>query len=378
MKSIIIYYGPKKGYEQIIPDSKKTLAEIVSAHDSKMNTHLLVVHQEGKQEIKDIEVEKLHIDNVVAYSESYACITEGAIQSFLTILNDYNIDNLYLQNPPKQIVTQLEQTYPKIIKVKRYNYQRLTGRMFKRLANQFNTTIIGQEDVKEKLLVALYPLLNKNKNSKPIVIMFYGESGVGKTETAKLISNIIGQKLFRKQFSMFQNMEFSNYLFGGKHSQDSFAKDLLERESNVILIDEFDKPAPVFHSAFYQLFDEGIYEDKNYKVEMKNSIIICTSNYRNENEIRSALGDPIYFRFDDIIFYNDLTLISKQILIERIFENRWKLLTEKEIKFLGNKEDLLDKYLSYGNQLKNFRHIDNLIKQDLNLTLFKRIISDNS
>lgn len=52
--------------------------------------------------------------------------------------------------------------------------------------------------------------------------------------------------------------------------------------------------------------------------------------------------------------------------------------TEKEIKFLGNKEDLLDKYLSYGNQLKNFRHIDNLIKQDLNLTLFKRIISDNS
>ena len=108
-----------------------------------------------------------------------------------------------------------------------------------------------------------------------------------------------------------------------------------------------------------------------------------------ENQKQSTVGknhlhkiidtpDPIYFRFDDIIFYNDLTLISKQILIERIFENRWKLLTEKEIKFLGNKEDLLDKYLSYGNQLKNFRHIDNLIKQDLNLTLFKRIISDNS
>ena len=37
--------------------------------------------------------------------------------------------------------------------------------MFKRLANQFNTTIIGQEDVKEKLLVALYPLLNKNKKT---------------------------------------------------------------------------------------------------------------------------------------------------------------------------------------------------------------------
>lgn len=375
MKSIIIYYGPKKGYETIIPTQKKTLAEIISAHDSKMNTHLLVVKQEGKQEIQDIEIEKIHIDNLVAYSESYAFITEGAIQSFLTILNDYNIDNLYLQNPPKQIVTQLEQTYPKVIKVKKYNYQKLTGRMFKRIANKFSATIIGQENVKEKLLVALYPLLNSNKNSKPIVIMFYGESGVGKTETAKLISNILGQKLFRKQFSMFQNMEFSNYLFGGKHSQDSFAKDLLERESNVILIDEFDKPAPVFHSAFYQLFDEGIYEDKNYKVEMKNSIIICTSNYKNIDEIKEKLGEPIFYRFNNIIKFDELSNDSLRKIIDKLINKKYNELTKNEQKIL-DLDEIKQKMYIIVEKIKNVRNADIIIQELIGMQLVKNFLEN--
>lgn len=368
MKNVIIYYGPKIGYEEIIPTKKKTLAEIISVHDSKMNTHLLVVKQEGKQEIKDIEVEKTHIDNVVAYSESYAFITEGAIQSFLTIMNDYDIDNLYLQNPPKQIVMQLEQTYPKLIKIKKYNYQKLTGRMFKKLANKFNTTIIGQENVKEKLLVALYPLLNQNRNSKPIVIMFYGESGVGKTETAKLISNILGQKLFRKQFSMFQNMEFSNYLFGGKHSQDSFARDLLERESNVILIDEFDKPAPVFHSAFYQLFDEGVFEDKNYKVEMKNSIIICTSNYKNIDEIKEKLGEPILYRFNNIIKFDELSNESLKKIIDKVISTKYDELTKNDKEKL-NLTEVKQKMYVIVEKIKNVRNADIIIQELIGIQL---------
>jgi ATP-dependent Clp protease ATP-binding subunit ClpA len=84
--------------------------------------------------------------------------------------------------------------------------------------------------------------MSDNNNHKPVVMMFYGNSGIGKTETAKFISKILGQNLFRKQFSMFHSGEFQSYIFGGNHSQGCFARDLLERESNVILLDEFDKP----------------------------------------------------------------------------------------------------------------------------------------
>ena len=49
---------------------------------------------------------------------------------------------------------------------------------------------------------------------------------------------------------------------------------------------EFDKAYAVFHSAFYQLFDEGIYEDQNYRVDVRHAIIICTSNYKSKDEIK--------------------------------------------------------------------------------------------
>lgn len=69
-------------------------------------------------------------------------------------------------------------------------------------------------------------------------------------------------------------------------------------ESNIILLDEFDKANPIFHSAFYQLFDEGIYEDQNYKVNLNYAIIACTSNYKTENKIKEQLGIPIFNCFD--------------------------------------------------------------------------------
>lgn len=378
MKCITIYYGPKTEYEKIIPINKKTLAEIVSLHDDRMNTHLLVVKQDGKQKIEDNEIEKAYIENVVAYSESYAAITESAIQSFLTIINEFNIDNLYLQNPPKQIIVQLEQTYPDIINIEKYKYKDLTGRMFKELSIQFNTKIIGQEKVKKHLLVALYPLLNrKEDNDKPIVIMFYGDSGVGKTETAKLISSILGQKLFRKQFSMFQSIEFSNYLFGGKHSQDSFARDLLERESNVILIDEFDKPASVFHSAFYQLFDEGIFEDKNYKVELKNSIIICTSNYKNIDEIREKLGDPIFYRFNNVIRFEKLSIDSLKKIADMLIKKKYNELTKTEQKNI-DLESIRQNIYKIIEKLDNVRNIDKIIQEMIGIQLVEAYLNNKN
>lgn len=124
--------------------------------------------------------------------------------------------------------------------------------------------------MKDRLLATLYPLLQKSSKRKPIVLMFYGKSGVGKTKTTKFIGKVLGQPLYRKQFSMFHSREFQGYLFGGTHSQASFSCDLLERGSNVLLIDEFDKPHPVFHSDFYRLLDKGIFEDKNYQLSLYN------------------------------------------------------------------------------------------------------------
>lgn len=198
-----------------------------------------------------------------------------------------------------------------------------------RFRDGFESHLVGQSAVQELLLAAMYPLAT-GRRKKPVVLMFYGPSGVGKTETAQFLNDLLGGKLMRKQFSMYHSDKFTSYLFGGSHSESSFARDLLDRDSGTILMDEFDKANPIFHSAFYQLFDSGTFVDKNYSVEVGASLIICTSNYGSDEEIREALGDALRSRFDALIPFKALTPDEIRQVIDRIIENRFAELDADE------------------------------------------------
>jgi len=178
MNKIVIYYGPKTEFEKILPMSYKTLTELVSASDAKRN-QIILKNEDGNSE--DFIPKRESIENLVAYSESYAGITESAVQSFLSLLSGYEINNLFLQNPPIQICNQFEQAFGNIIEVKKYNYRTLTKAMFSKFNKTFSDRIIGQDKVKERILASFYPLMNKTNNDKPVVLMFYGASGIGKT-----------------------------------------------------------------------------------------------------------------------------------------------------------------------------------------------------
>ena len=256
-----------------------------------------------------------------------------------------------------------------MVSVIRESYGGVTETTLKEISKQFDKKIVGQQSVKMELLQALYPSIQDRRNDKPITILFYGKSGVGKTETANFLASILGGNLFRKQFSMFQSNEFATYLFGGKYSEKSFAQDLMGRASNVILLDEFDKANPVFHSAFYQLFDEGVYEDTNFHAELKDSIIICTSNYQDENEIKQKLGEPIFNRFDKIIRFDDLDIKSKETILLKAIEAEQihfpKVHLSKEVRM---------NLLSALSRVNNAREIQHLVRDTFSLVGLKEIL----
>ena len=157
MQKIYIYYGPKNAFEKIIPPDKTTLSEFICKDDAKHRQIPVQVLDKENNIQQDIE----HINNIVAYSESYACMTEGALQRFPGLFENYNIDNLYLQNPPLQVQIRLEQTFPKIIEKQYYEYNTINLNVFKNINKNFSTRIIGQEHVKEQLLSAFYSLVKK-------------------------------------------------------------------------------------------------------------------------------------------------------------------------------------------------------------------------
>ena len=378
MQNITIYYGPKKGFNKILQFDTQgiTLTNLAILSDKKMREHSfkMLNRKNSDNEDKLEDITRIKIPNLIAYSDEYAALSENAIHGFLSFISQFEIESIFLQNPPAYIVSQFNKLGLNI-NTFQYVYNSVTNNTIKAIDKEYTSLIIGQDSVKKKLMSALYPLCNVN-NQAPIVMLFYGPTGVGKTETAKFLSKLLNQKLFRKQFSMFNSDEFTSYLFGGKHSQNSLSKELLERESNIILFDEFDKTYPVFHSAFYQLFDEGIYEDKNYFVTLNKSIIICTTNYDSLDEIKSKLDAPMYSRFNAIIKFNKLDQNSVNIIIEKEYYEQFEKLNQWEKEVLTN-ANILEKILSEEvNSIENAREIHNFIRDKISYVLVDYIINN--
>lgn len=318
MKKVKIYYGSKKWFDKNCPSSYRSLTEVVNELDERNRKNVMFIANIPKNSDSDKMVEditkKPSADILVADEGEYSGVQEHVIMNFANFIGEIDVNTLILQNPPKQIRNQLEILYPtekNIIELEYEKYNHITLGKLKKFNRLYDEHVIGQGIVKKELLPLLYSRTISVNRNKPLVLLFCGKPGIGKTETAKYLAGIIGGKLFRQQFSMFQNNQFSNYLFGGNHHEKSFAKDLLGRESDVILLDEFDKANPIFHSAFYQLFDDGIYEDTNYYLELKDAIIICTTNYTSREEIIKNLGEAIFNRFNAIIYFEELSIDSK-------------------------------------------------------------------
>ena len=244
--TVTIYYGPLSWFEDQLGEKKRTgLLDIVYERDEANRRHTHVVEGQGAP---PSEEPALRPKRVAAESSDYASLNEHVITNFAGLVRSINPKDLHLHNPPVRVHSQLERAFT--TEVKRYEYPTVTRDTLVRFRDGFAGHLVGQAAVKKTMLAALYPLTT-GRLTRPVVLMFYGPSGVGKTETAQFVNGLLGGTLLRKQFSMFHNDKFASYLFGGAHSEASFARDLLDRESGVILIDEFDKANSVFHSAFY-------------------------------------------------------------------------------------------------------------------------------
>lgn len=309
---IDIFYGPSDEFEELAGrEGSTSILQLVQEQDAKRN--LVTVRSQGSEPEDDEP--KTRPPLVYANTSDFSRLTESVITGVVRLIEELNPLRLVLQNPPQSIAIDVKRAFNEV-SIHKSESEPLSVNHLVRLNQEFDQMILGQEAAKRELLSAVYPL-TRSRQTTPIVVMLYGPSGVGKTETAKLLSQVLGGTLMRKQFSMLHSQKYSSYVFGGDHDEASLARDLLEHGRGVVLFDEFDKANPMFHSAFYELFDEGVLEDKNFRAEIGASIIICTSNYRSRNDIEKELGDALASRFSAMIEYRAL---SKAILSTLAFQ----------------------------------------------------------
>ena len=367
-EKIIIFNGPKKAFDKYISEyyikdgNNYNLTQLVNL--SELERKIFLVKVQGYEQKPEIEI-STNIDLLYISNNEFSGVTEAVINNFVNYIAKYNISKIIIQNPPIEIINDLKRQFDgKDIHVHNFKYNDINFELIKNFKDRAPSIILGQDKALMKVSQALLIQKKLNEGNKPIVIMLYGPSGVGKTETGRLITKLLDEEMFYCQFSMFQSNAHYNYLYGDTVQLPSLAKDLLNRDSNIIFLDEFDKANIFAYSALYQLFDTGEFEDKNFRVDLKNTVIICTSNYENQDKILEHLGAPMFFRINCFIKYDNLSDEVKIKLIEKYYSKLVKQLSQKEQKIINDSE-IKEKYIKLSSKFNNARQIENFLRNDI-------------
>jgi len=150
--------------------------------------------------------------------------------------------------------------------------------------------IIGQDEVvREVAQIIRQAQLELSNPNRPLAsFIFLGPSGVGKTETAKVIAeDVFGDKnaLIRINMSEFQESFNATKLIGapagyiGYKDGNQLADKVRSKPYCVVLFDEMEKAHPDVFNLLLQVLEDGYMQDSSGKIiNFKNAIIIFTSN----------------------------------------------------------------------------------------------------
>ena len=125
--------------------------------------------------------------------------------------------------------------------------------------------------------------------SKPIgVFMLAGTSGVGKTETALALAEVLyggEQNVITINMSEFQEAHTVSTLKGAPpgyvgYGEGGVLTEAVRRKPySIVLLDEVEKAHSDVHEIFFQVFDKGMMEDgEGRRIDFKNTIILLTTN----------------------------------------------------------------------------------------------------
>lgn len=222
--------------------------------------------------------------------------------------------------------------------------------------------VVGQDEAVTAVTDAIIRARSGLKSlNRPIgSFIFFGSTGVGKTELAKaLTENMFDDEknLIRIDMSEYMEKHAVSRLVGappgyvGYDEGGQLTEAVRRKPYSVILFDEIEKAHPDVFNILLQVLDDGrLTDNKGRTVDFKNTIIIMTSNIGSmdliegiddsgniSDESRNSVMDELKSRFkpeflnriDDIVMFKPLTkddiykIIEKQVsLLQKQLEDR--------------------------------------------------------
>lgn len=173
-----------------------------------------------------------------------------------------------------------------------------------KLEEKLKERVIGQEDAIAAVAHAVrVSRAGLTEGKRPIAtLMFLGPTGVGKTELAKALAEVVfgsEEAMIRLDMSEYMERHTVARMIGsppgyvGYDEGGQLTEPIRRRPHSLILLDEIEKAHPEVSNVLLQLFDDGRLTDgKGRVVDFSNTIIIATSN----------LGSDLRHEIEDIGF----------------------------------------------------------------------------
>lgn len=276
------------------------------------------------------------------------------------------------------------------------------------LEEKMKQRVIGQDEPISYLNTFLQISVSglKNEESPAGVFLLVGPSGVGKTETARAIADLMyGGERFITTINMteFQEKHTVSRLIGsppgyvGYGEGGQLTDPVRVKPYSVVLLDEIEKAHPDILNLFYQIFDKGIANDGEGRViDFKNTVIIMTSNLATEQitnlctsnnnitmdeitkeitPILSSYLQPALLGRMNVIPYFNLKNEALKDISKLKLKTIQKQLAKKEI-ILEVADNLIDYIVSLSNTVDTgARNIDLIINSNLMPKLSKYILN---
>ncbi|MCK9337423.1 MAG: type VI secretion system ATPase TssH [Arcobacteraceae bacterium] len=274
-------------------------------------------------------------------------------------------------------------------------------------SDEIKARVIGQDGAIEYIstFLQISSAGLKNENAPTGVFLLVGPSGVGKTETAKAITDLLyGGEQFLTTINMteFQEKHSISRLIGsppgyvGYGDGGQLTDPVRIKPYSVVLLDEIEKAHPDILNLFYQIFDKGSVNDgEGRTIDFKNTIILLTSNLATQEitticeqydnvdieplteTIIPILGQslaPALLGRMNVIPYKNLSDESLIKIVELKLQRIKKQLHQKEIAFKYDKH-LLEHIVALSNATDTgARNIELIINTTLMPKLSKTIL----
>ncbi len=172
----------------------------------------------------------------------------------------------------------------------------LQGMLDERILGQGHASAI----VAQRVRTARANLEDPNKPKG--VFLFVGTSGVGKTETALALADLLyggERKLVTINMSEYQEAHSVSGLKGSPPGYVGYGEGGVLTEAvrrnpySVVLLDEVEKAHGDVLELFFQVFDKGVLDDaEGRQIDFRNTVIILTSNAASSQIMQACLNKP--------------------------------------------------------------------------------------